>query len=341
MAGIVVVDDPSDPRLADYARLTDIRLRTALEPAHGLFVAEGDKVIRRAVAAGYQVRSMLVTRDKLAGLADLASACPGPVYLVSDQAAEQVTGYRVHRGALASMARRALPAVTSLLSGAPPAAEVSGAPPAAEVSGAPLSGDRSGGPLAGDPSGGLLAGEDPAVGAAGPAPVGTAHQARGGQPGWPRRIVILEDLVDHGNVGGIFRCAAALGVDAVILSPRCADPLYRRAVKVSMGAVFAIPYARMSDWRGGLAEIRSAGFTLLALTPDQSAVPLDKLAPAGRVALLLGTEGDGLSSRWRAEAATAVCIPMSADAMAMGVDSLNVVAAAAIACHELARLPRC
>ena len=296
MARIVVVEDPSDPRLADYARLTDVRLRTALEPAHGLFVAEGDKVIRRAAAAGYQVRSMLVTRDKLAGLADLASACPGPVYLVSDQAAEQVTGYRVHRGALASMARRALPTVTGLLSGAPLAADVSGAPLAAELS--------------------------------------------GGQPGWPRRIVILEDLVDHGNVGGIFRCAAALGVDAVILSPRCADPLYRRAVKVSMGAVFAIPYARMSDWRGGLAEIRSAGFTLLALTPDQSAVPLDKLSPAGRVALLLGTEGDGLSSRWLAEADTAVCIPMSADAMAMGVDSLNVVAAAAIACHELARLPR-
>jgi tRNA G18 (ribose-2'-O)-methylase SpoU len=323
MAGIVVVDDPSDPRLADYARLTDVRLRTALEPAHGLFVAEGDKVIRRAVAGGYQVRSMLVTRDKLARLADLASACPGPVYLVSDEAAEQVTGYRVHRGALASMARRALPTVTGLLSGAPLAADLSGTP------------------LAGDPSGGPLAGEGPAAGAAGPAPAGTAHQAGGGQPGWPRRIVILEDLVDHGNVGGIFRCAAALGVDAVILSPRCADPLYRRAVKVSMGAVFAIPYARMSDWRGGLAEIRAAGFTLLALTPDQSAVPLDKLAPAGRVALLLGTEGDGLSSRWLTEADTAVAIPMSADAMAMGVDSLNVVAAAAIACHELARLPRC
>jgi tRNA G18 (ribose-2'-O)-methylase SpoU len=314
MAGIVVVDDPNDPRLADYARLTDVRLRTALEPAHGLFVAEGDKVIRRAVAAGFQVRSMLVTQDKLAGLADVAGACPGPVYLVSDDAAEQVTGYRVHRGALASMARRALPTVTGLLSGAP------------------LPGDLSAAPLPG---------EGPAADAAGPAPAGTAHKARDGQPRRPRRIVILEDLVDHGNVGGIFRCAAALGVDAVILSPRCADPLYRRAVKVSMGAVFAIPYARMSDWRGGLAEIRAAGFSLLALTPDQSAVPLDKLAPAGRVALLLGTEGDGLSSRWLAEADTAVCIPMSAGAMALGVDSLNVVAAAAIACHELARLPGC
>jgi tRNA G18 (ribose-2'-O)-methylase SpoU len=336
MAGIVVVDDPSDPRLADYARLTDVRLRTALEPAHGLFVAEGDKVIRRAVAAGFQVRSMLVTQDKLAGLADVAGACPGPVYLVSDDAAEQVTGYRVHRGALASMARRALPTVTGLLSGAPLPGDLFAASLPGDLSGAPLVGA-----LAGNLSAGPLPGEGPAADAAGPAPAGTAHKARDGQPRRPRRIVILEDLVDHGNVGGIFRCAAALGVDAVILSPRCADPLYRRAVKVSMGAVFAIPYARMSDWRGGLAEIRAAGFSLLALTPDQSAVPLDKLAPAGRVALLLGTEGDGLSSRWLAEADTAVYIPMSAGAMALGVDSLNVVAAAAIACHELARLPGC
>ena len=303
MAGIVDVADPGDPRLADYARLTDVRLRTSMESAHGLFMAEGEKVIRRAVAAGYGVRSMLVTRDKLGGLADLAGICPGPVYVISQEVAEQVTGYQVHRGALASMARRALPTVTSLLSG------------------------------------NATAGDGAAGGRAGPAPPGSGRQARAGQPGWPRRIVLLEDLVDHANVGAIFRCAAALGVDAVILSPRCADPLYRRAVKVSMGAVFAIPYARMSDWRGGLAEIRAAGFTLLALTPDQSAVPLESVASAGRVALLLGTEGDGLSSRWLAEADTAVCVPMSPGAMAAGVDSLNVVAAAAIACHELARLP--
>jgi tRNA G18 (ribose-2'-O)-methylase SpoU len=303
MAGIVDVADPGDPRLADYARLTDVRLRTSMESAHGLFMAEGEKVIRRAIAAGFGVRSMLVTRDKLAVLADLAGLCPGPVYLVAPEIAEQVTGYQVHRGALASMARRALPTVTSLLSG------------------------------------NVTAGDGAAGGGAGPAPPASGRQARDGQPGWPRRIVLLEDLVDHANVGAIFRCAAALGVDAVILSPRCADPLYRRAVKVSMGAVFAIPYARMSDWRGGLAELRAAGFTLLALTPDQSAVPLDKATSAGRVALLLGTEGDGLSSRWLAQADTAVCVPMSPGAMAMGVDSLNVVAAAAIACHELARLP--
>jgi tRNA G18 (ribose-2'-O)-methylase SpoU len=129
----------------------------------------------------------------------------------------------------------------------------------------------------------------------------------------------------------------ALGTDAVILSPRCADPLYRRAIKVSMGAVFAIPYARMTNWRAGLAEIRAAGFTVLALTPDQSAVALDDVPMPARVALLLGTEGDGLSSRWLDQADHPVCIPMSAGAMTLGVDSLNVVAAAAIACHGLAR----
>ena len=296
MAQIVVVDDPDDLRLADYVRLTDVRLRTSMEAAHGLFMAEGEKVIRRAVAAGYGVRSMLVTPDRMAELADVAQACGGPVYVISHEVAERVTGYRVHRGALAAMNRRALPSVADVLAGR-----------------------------------GLDAGAPDAASA--------AQHRLARAPGWPGRIVVLEDLVDHGNVGGVFRCAAALGVDAVILSPRCADPLYRRAIKVSMGSVFAIPYARMTDWRGGLAEIRAAGFAVLALTPDQSAVPLDDVPMAGRVALLLGTEGDGLSSRWLGEADQAVCIPMSAGAMALGVDSLNVVAAAAIACHGLAESP--
>jgi tRNA G18 (ribose-2'-O)-methylase SpoU len=291
MAQIVVVDDPDDPRLADYVRLTDVRLRTSMEAAHGLFMAEGEKVIRRAVRAGYGIRSMLVTPDRVAGLADVAGACAGPVYVISHEAAERVTGYRVHRGALASVNRRPLPSVTDVLAGR-----------------------------------GLLWANGCSPG----------RRIPGAESGWPRRIVVLEDLVDHGNVGGVFRCAAALGVDAVVLSPRCADPLYRRAIKVSMGAVFAIPYARMTDWRAGLAEIRAAGFALLALTPDQSAVPLGDVPMAARVALLLGTEGDGLSSRWLTEADKAVCIPMSAGAMALGVDSLNVVAAAAIACQALA-----
>jgi tRNA G18 (ribose-2'-O)-methylase SpoU len=279
VAEIIGIHDPADARLADYLHLTDVRLRTSMEAEHGLFMAEGEKVIRRAFAAGYPVRSLLVTTDRLPVLRGLADACPGPVYVVGHEVAEQLTGYRVHRGALASMARRPLPTVADVLAGAAEARRV-------------------------------------------------------------RRVVVLEDLVDHGNVGGIFRCAAALGVDAVILSPRCADPLYRRAIKVSMGAVFAIPYARMTGWRGGLAEIRGSGFQLFALTPDQAALPVERIPAGERVALMLGTEGDGLSSRWLHEADRAVCIPMNPDAMACGVDSLNVVAAAAIACHELARAPR-
>ncbi len=272
MAGTapIPVRDAGDPRLADYVGLTDSSLRKSLEAARGLFVAEGEKVIRRAVGAGYPVRSMLVTEDKLATLTGLAAGCGAPVYVLPAATAQQLTGYQVHRGALAAMARLALPSVAEILAEA-------------------------------------------------------------------KRVIVLEDLVDHGNVGAIFRCAAAFGAGGVVLSPRCADPLYRRAVKVSMGAVFAIPYARMTHWHGGLEQLRSAGFQLLALTPDQSAVPLDGAVLGQRVALLLGSEGDGLSSRWMHEADQAVCIPMSPAAMALGVDSLNVVAAAAVACHGLMR----
>jgi len=276
MRRTVFVRAADDPRLADYARLTDVRLRTSVEAAHGLFIAEGTKVIVRAVAAGYPVRSVLLAESRAADLAGLA--VPGwapdagqdgvPVYVVPDEVAEHLTGYRVHRGALASLCRRPLPPVATVVSAA-------------------------------------------------------------------RRIVVLEDLVDHGNVGAIFRCAAAMGVDAVILSPRCADPLYRRAVKVSMGAVFAIPYARMTNWLGGLADLRAAGFRLLALTPDDTAVPITRARAGNRTALLLGTEGDGLSSRWLHEADEAVRIPMRPGARDAGVDSLNVVAAAAIACYVI------
>ncbi|GAA3157345.1 RNA methyltransferase [Planomonospora alba] len=276
--------DASDPRLADFADLRDVELRKSLEAEHGLFIAEGEKVIRRAVAAGYPVRAVLLTRRWVDSLADVLEGLGDRVHVVDDAVMEKITGFPVHRGALASMERRALPPVAEILAGS---------------------------------------------------------RRPGGEPvAAPRRVLVLEDLVDHGNVGAIFRCAAALGVEAVVLSPRCADPLYRRAVKVSMGAVFAIPYARMDDWYGGLAELRAAGFRTLALTPDQSAVPLDEAEMGERVALLLGSEGDGLSSRWLREADLPVCVPMSPAALERGVDSLNVVAAAAIACHGLMRRDR-
>jgi tRNA G18 (ribose-2'-O)-methylase SpoU len=264
MAEHVRIDDPGDARVGDYVRLTDVHLRRSLEAAQGLFIAEGEKVIRRAIAAGYPVRSLLVAEDKLATIADVAAGCPAPLYVVPAAVAERLTGYRVHRGALASMQRLPLPPAADVLAGA-------------------------------------------------------------------RRVVVLEDIVDHTNVGAVFRCVAALGFDAVLLSPRCADPLYRRAIKVSMGAVFAVPYGRLAGWRGAVEDLRAHGFRVLALTPDPAATAIGGVVADGKLALLIGAEGDGLSARWLAAADQAVRIPMS-----RGVDSLNLGAAAAIACYLLA-----
>jgi tRNA G18 (ribose-2'-O)-methylase SpoU len=143
-----------------------------------------------------------------------------------------------------------------------------------------------------------------------------------------RRVVILEDVVDHTNVGAIFRSAAGIGAEAVLVSPRCADPLYRRSIRVSMGTVFQVPWARLEPWPSGLDRLREKGFCLVALALAADAVPLDDLAADApdRLALVLGAEGDGLSDRALAHADLAVRIPMAG-----GVDSLNVAAAAAVA----------
>ncbi|HET6759104.1 MAG TPA: RNA methyltransferase, partial [Propionibacteriaceae bacterium] len=149
-----------------------------------------------------------------------------------------------------------------------------------------------------------------------------------------RRLVVLEDIVDHTNVGAILRNAAGLGWDGVLLSPQTADPLYRRSIKVSMGAVFALPWARLEDWRRAPELLAAAGFTTVALTLASDAVQLSQLAGSltsdSRVAVMVGTEGAGLSRRWSEGAAVRARIPMFA-----GIDSLNVAAATAIACYEL------
>jgi tRNA G18 (ribose-2'-O)-methylase SpoU len=154
------------------------------------------------------------------------------------------------------------------------------------------------------------------------------------------RLVVCEDIVDHTNVGALLRNAAGLGWDGVLLSPRAADPLYRRAIKVSMGAVFSLPWARLPDWHAAPAQLTEAGFTTLALTLAEDAVDLataaaDLARRPRKVALLLGTEGAGLSQRWSSQASTRVTIPMAA-----GIDSLNVAAAGAVACYVLGQGPR-
>lgn len=266
MARLIELDDPDDPRLADYRDLRDVELRKHLEAEHGLFLAEGEKVVRRAVEAGFAARSFLMAPRWLDGLADVLGASDAPCYVVSEELAEQVTGFHVHRGALASLERRPLPTVDEVLDGA-------------------------------------------------------------------RTVLVLEDIVDHTNVGAVLRSGAALGVDAVLLSPRCADPLYRRAVKVAMGAVFSLPWTRVEDWYGALPTLTERGFTTVAMTLADDAVPLDDaVAGLDKVALVLGGEGHGLSARWQSSADRRAIIPMRE-----GIDSLNVAAATAVACYALQR----
>ena len=290
MADLITVEDPDDPRLRDYTGLTDVELRRRREPAEGLFIAEGEKVIRRAKEAGYEMRSMLLSAKWVDVMRDVIDELPAPVYAVSPELAEQVTGYHVHRGALASMQRKPLPTADELLQGA-----------ARRVVVMESVNDHTN-------IGAML-------------PLGL--QRGGGQ-----RVAIFEDIVDHANLGAAFRNAAALGVDAVFLTPRCADPLYRRAVKVSMGAVFHVPWTRLTSWPKDVEIFREHGFVTAALCLNEKSITIDELAARRyeKLVLMLGTEGDGLSVDALRAADEWVRIPMAA-----GVDSLNVAAASAVA----------
>lgn len=264
----ILIDDPGDARVRDYLHLTDVALRTKVEPENGLYLAESEKVIRRALRAGHRPRSFLMARRWLDDLADVvadAEAHDVPVFVGEHDVITALTGFHLHRGALASMHRPTLPPVEDILAGA-------------------------------------------------------------------RRVVVLEDVVDHTNVGAVFRSAAALGVDGVLVTPRCADPLYRRSIRVSMGTVFQVPWTRIPQWPGGIEQLRSAGFTVAAFALSQAALSLDALAadPPERLALVLGTEGDGLRDRTVQGCDLTVRIPMAG-----GVDSLNVAAASAVAMWAL------
>lgn len=263
------LDDVADPRVHDYTGLTDVQLRRVREPAEGIFIAEGEKVIRRADEAGYRMRSVLCAERWVGPLADLLETLDIDVFVASEPVLRAVTGFRVHRGALAAMERRPLPTLEAVATSA-------------------------------------------------------------------RRLVVMEDLVDHTNVGAVLRSAAALGFDAAVTSPGCADPLYRRSVKVSMGAVFSLPWTVADPWPQSLATLRGAGHALLALTPDPEATPIDDVPAdlAASCAVLVGTEGDGLSPAALNACDLRVRIPMS-----RGVDSLNAAAASAVACYALTRQP--
>lgn len=265
---IVPIDDLDHPLLADYHRLTDVALRRVLEPEGGLYIAESAKVIGRALDAGHRPRSVLVQQKRLLEATDVLERFPDvPVFVAPDPLIEELTGFHLHRGALASMHRPPLRPMAQLLEGA-------------------------------------------------------------------SLVVILEDLVDHTNVGAVFRAAAGMGADAVLVTPRCADPLYRRSVRVSMGTVLQVPWTRTPDWATARESLLTAGFSVAALALAPDAIPLDEYAAVRpeRVAVVLGAEGDGLSRSALDASDVVVTIPML-----HGVDSLNVASAAAVALWALTR----
>ena len=275
------MDDIHDDRLADYTRLTDVALRKKLETDNGLYMAESSKVIQRAIAAGHRPRSILADERWLADLAPSLMKAGGddeggdiPVYVCGEEMLQAITGFHLHRGAIAAMNRPALADPRAVLE---------------------------------------------AVG-----------------PG-PARVVVLENLVDHTNVGAIFRSAAALGVDAVFVTSDCADPLYRRSVRVSMGTVFQVPWTRIADWPRSVGLLSEFGYVTAALALTPESISLDSFsrldvcrAEDSKIALIVGAEGDGLRKSTMAAVDHSVVIPMAG-----GIDSLNVAAAMAVACWEL------
>jgi tRNA G18 (ribose-2'-O)-methylase SpoU len=274
-APVVPIDDPADPRVADYVLLTDPELRRRREieggdESTGFFIAEGLLVIRQLLSSTYRVRSLLVTPRRYEALeGDLAaSGCTAPVFVATQDVVNAVSGFALHRGALAAADRRRLPALGSLV-----------------------------------------------------------------RPG--SVLVATEGLNDHENLGALFRNAAAFGAAAILLDPASCDPLYRRAVRVSMGHVLRVPFTRLAALPAGIADLQRLGVEVVALTPAADADDVATVGPSCGIAraLLVGAEGPGLSEAALAAADRRVRVPMVA-----GVDSLNVATAAAIALHRLAGL---
>jgi tRNA G18 (ribose-2'-O)-methylase SpoU len=259
---VIPVGEPSDPRIAMFVGLRDRELRIQ----DGVFLAESDTLIDRALAAGYEPVAVLIdaTRDEPLS-ARLSNDVP--VYGGSPDVIRRITGLGVHRGSLGVFRRRPLLTVEAVLDGT-------------------------------------------------------------------HRVAVLAGVVNPTNVGVIARSALALGIEAMVLDEDCADPLYRRAARVSMGEIYHLPYAFVPRLPGGLEPLHTLGFVTLALTPDATAERIDALGLASndRVALVLGSEGPGMTDAAMAACRRRVRIPIAKTA-----DSLNVGVAASIAFHEVNR----
>ena len=302
MAQMIEITDFDAPELDVYARLTENQLINRHEPEKGMFIAESPKVIERALDAGYMPVSILTEKQHIEGEGQKILARCGeiPVYTAEFDVLTKLTGFQLTRGMLCAMYRQPLPSVQSVCKGA-------------------------------------------------------------------KRIAVLENVVNPTNVGAIFRSAAALGMDAVLLTTGCSNPLYRRAIRVSMGTVFQVPWTYLGEetkpetvrnpeseeekesgtgiernsepeekadsgnWQKQLHEL---GFHTVAMALKEDSLSIDdpKLMKEDKLAIVLGTEGDGLAPETIAACDDTVCIPM-----AHGVDSLNVAAASAVAFWQLGR----
>lgn len=277
---VIEVHSLNDPRVCVYANMRDAELAQRRDPsdpaAHaGVFIAEGELVVRRLISSRFQVQSVLTTPTRLATIGDALDALPAhtPVYLVSQVVMDAIVGFNMHRGLLAVGLRGVEPTIDELL-------------------------DRTG------------------------------------------PVVVLEDINNHDNIGGVFRNVAALaGPDAsVILSPRCCDPLYRKALRVSIGCVLSVPWARAEAWPNVLEHMATRDILTLAMTPNPPADSLSAIAKClqakpTRFAIILGAEGPGLTDAALRRCAQRVRIEMHK--AAPEVDSLNVHVAASLALYEL------
>ena len=299
---VIDVASADDPRLDAYCRLTDSQLRSRLEPERGVLVAESEKVVRVALACGLEPLSLLLEPRQLAALGALV----------------RKLGARARGGDVVCDARHL------------DVRETPGGMPVYVLAHEQLR------KLVGYnvTRGVLCAFRRPRE--------RSAAELLGSMPG-ATRVAVLEDITDSTNVGAAFRSAAALGVDAVLLSPGCCDPFVRRAVRVSMGTVFQVPWARFGAWpaagegrRDGLGLLRERGFVTaaLALRDDSVALGDEGLRATERLAMVFGTEGDGLADHTIASCDLTVRIPMS-----HGGDSLNVAAASAVAFWDLCHHP--
>jgi len=268
---ILHVADLQDERLDEYLRLSEAHLRMRTDVENGLYIAESTKVVQRAINAGHSPRSFLLAQKHLGQLVAEFNRFPdAPIFIGDDAQLQDLVGFHLHRGAMASMNRPA-----------------------------PLDLDE------------VLAASS--------------------------RVAILEDIADHTNLGAIIRSASGLGIDAVLLTPKCVDPWYRRSARASMGTVFDLPWVRLESWPQDIERLRAHGYRMLAMELTENAVPLNEiqLSAGEKAAMILGNEGRGVTDEALAAVDTTVIIPMH-----RAVDSLNVGAASAIAFWHLCSSPR-